>query len=110
MVSAKGSWALVLVLLLAGALWWTTRTVVIFTVRLSQERGRLVWAVSPRVGDEMRLSYNHSVEKTPVEGVFVIAQGPVLRIRETRMASVGTGLPNTVPERTRRQGYWIVVY
>ena len=57
----------------------------------------------------MRLSYNHSVEKTPVEGVFVIAQGPVLRIRETRMASVGTGLPNTVPERTRRQGEWIVV-
>lgn len=109
MVSGRWAGALVLVLLMACALWWTTRTVVIITVRLSQEEARLVRAVPARSGETVRLSYNHSVEKTPVEGVFVIADGPSLRIRETRMASVGTGLPNTVPERTRREGEWIVV-
>ncbi len=96
--------------LLAAVIFWTgTRTAVVFTVRLPREEGRLAAAVRTGEGEEMRLSYLHSVEKTPVEGRFVVAGGPSLRIRETRMASVGTGLPNTAPERTRREGGWMVV-
>ncbi|MCG6893625.1 MAG: DUF1850 domain-containing protein [Desulfobacteraceae bacterium] len=97
------------VLLAAVIFWAGTRPAVVFTVRLPREGDRLAAAVRTGEGEEMRLSYLHSVEKTPVEGRFVVSEGPSLRIRETRMASVGTGLPNTVPERTRREGGWLVV-
>ena len=60
-------------------------------------------------GSEVHLSYRHSVEKTMVEGILNIGPGPVLQAKETRMTSVGTGLPNTHPARTRRVGDWIVV-
>ena len=96
-------------LLVAFTIWMGTKSVAIFTVRVGQEAHRLVRAVLTQVEEEVRLIYHHSVEKSPVEGVFVIAEGPSLRIRETRMASVGTGLPNTAAERTRREGEWIVV-
>lgn len=55
------------------------------------------------------MSYRHSVEKTMVEGVFSVGPGPVLQAKETRMTSVGTGLPNTYAGRTRREGQWIIV-
>jgi hypothetical protein len=32
-----------------------------------------------------------------------------MQAKETRMTSVGTGLPNTYTARTRREGPWIVV-
>jgi len=44
-----------------------------------------------------------------VEGVFVVGPGPVIQAKETRMASVGTGLPNTYTARTRLEGQWIIV-
>ena len=66
-------------------------------------------------GDEVRIRYMHSVEKSPVEGRFEIAEDRQLEAVETRMkcmnylASVGTGLPNTVPDRTKIEDSWIVV-
>jgi hypothetical protein len=44
-----------------------------------------------------------------VEGRFHIGPGPSLLLQETRTKSVGTGLPNTYPDRTRREGDWLVV-
>ena len=44
-----------------------------------------------------------------VEGIFSVGPGPVLQAKETRMTSVGTGLPNTYTGRTRREGQWIIV-
>ena len=79
------------------------------TVRLPREGNALFGAIRVVPGREIRLSYRHSVEKTMVEGVFRIGPGPVLQAKETRMASVGTGLPNTYMERTRREGQWMVV-
>ena len=79
------------------------------TVRLPREENRLFGAVRVATGSDVILRYRHSVEKTMVEGVFVIGPGPVLQARQTRMTSVGTGLPNTHPARTRREGQWIVV-
>ncbi len=79
------------------------------TVRLPREENRLFGAVRVVPGGEIQLSYRHSVEKTMVEGMFNIGPGPLLQAKETRMTSVGTGLPNTHPSRTRRERDWIVV-
>jgi hypothetical protein len=100
---------LVLAALLLAASWVALRPATVFTVRLPLKNHRLVAAVPTRAGTMVRLSYRHSVEKTPVEGRFVVGEGPWLHIRETRMASVGTGLPNAYPQRTRREGSWLVV-
>lgn len=83
--------------------------VAVATVRLPREDNRLFAAVKTALGGDIRLHYRHSVEKTAVEGRFVVGTGPVLQAVETRMTSVGTGLPNTDPNRTRREGKWIVV-
>ena len=79
------------------------------TIRMPRSEQKLVCALKTIVGGDIRLNYLHSVERTSVEGRFMVGQGPTLLIRETRMMSVGTGLPNTAPERTRRDGQWIVV-
>lgn len=59
-------------------------------------------------GDVFLFSYIHSVEKTPVEGTFLIERRNGLRIVETRFSSHGAGLPN-VPGKTLRQNGWFVV-
>jgi hypothetical protein len=79
------------------------------TVRLPREENRLFGAVRVVPGSDVRLRYRHSVEKSMVEGVFVIGPGPVLQAKQTRMTSVGTGLPNTRTSSTRREGPWLVV-
>lgn len=79
------------------------------TIRLPRSEQKLIGAVKTTVGGDIRLSYLHSVERTSVEGRFSVGPGPSLLIRETRMMSVGTGLPNTAPGRTRRDGQWMVV-
>jgi len=81
----------------------------IFTLRLPRQSSALAAAVRVKTGQVIRLSYRHSVELMRVEGWFQIGQGPSLLLRETRTTSVGTGLPNTYPDRTRREGDWFVV-
>ena len=78
------------------------------TIRLPREKNRLVEAVKASVGEQLFLTYRHSVEKTKVQGVFEVAGKGLLNLA-TKMESVGTGLPNTSPERTTRQGKWLVV-
>jgi hypothetical protein len=95
-----------MVLLLSLVMFLRLDTV---TVRLPREENRLFKAVRVVSGSEVVLSYRHSVEKSMVEGVFVVGSGPELQAKQTRMASVGTGLPNTRLESTRRDGKWIVV-
>ncbi len=79
------------------------------TIRLPREKNVIFDALRVAPGSEIRLGYRHSVEKTMVEGVFGVGPGPVIQARETRMTSVGTGLPNTYTARTRREGQWLVV-
>jgi hypothetical protein len=81
----------------------------IFTLRLPRESSKLAAAVRVKTGQAVRLSYRHSVELMQVEGRFEVGPGPSLLLRETRMMSAGTGLPNTYPNRTRREGSWFVV-
>jgi hypothetical protein len=81
----------------------------VFTLRLPKYRFKQIEAIRINQGQEVVIAYRHSVERTRVEGRFTIGPGPALYVRETRMTSVGTGLPNSSPERTRRDGEWIVV-
>jgi hypothetical protein len=81
----------------------------IFTLRLPRQSSTLAAAVWVKSGQVIRLSYRHSVELMRVEGWFQVGPGPSLLLQETRTTSVGTGLPNTYPDRTRRAGDWFVV-
>ena len=81
----------------------------VFTLRLPRQSSILAAAVRVKRGQIIRLSYRHSVELTRVEGRFQIGSGPSLLLQETRTTSVGTGLPNTYPDNTRREGEWLVV-
>ena len=78
------------------------------TVRLPRSGNRLFAAVRVQTGADICLGYRHSVEKSAVQGCFRVGPGPVLQALETRMASTGTGLPNTHSQTTRREGDWIV--
>ena len=79
------------------------------TVRLPHEDHRLIEAARVSSGDTLNLSYRHSVERTHVVGRFTIGQDQTLLAAETRMTSVGTGLPNCEKDRTHREGEWLVV-
>jgi hypothetical protein len=81
----------------------------IVTVTLPKENNRLIASI--RVGDKdsIHLTYRHSVELTAVEGRFKIGPDSEILAVETRMESVGTGLPNAHPERTRIEDGWMVV-
>lgn len=81
----------------------------VLTVRLPREDFRLVEAVRVSEGTSFELGYLHSVERTKVVGHFTIGDNENLLATETWMMSVGTGMPNTEPKRTRREGEWIVV-
>jgi hypothetical protein len=81
----------------------------VFTLRLPKYEFKQIAAIRISQGQEVIIAYRHSVERTRVEGSFTIGPGPALYAHETRMTSVGTGLPNSSPERTRRDGEWIVV-
>jgi hypothetical protein len=93
---------------LIGALLFLVPVSVV-TVRLPREDFRLAGVARVSKGDPVELRYLHSVERTEVVGRFTIGDNDNLLAVETRMTSVGTGLPNTAPDRTRRQGEWIVV-
>jgi len=81
----------------------------VLTVRLPRQDFRLVGAARVSKDASFELEYLHSVERTKVVGRFTIDEKQKLLATETRMMSVGTGMPNTEPERTRREGDWIVV-
>ena len=79
------------------------------TIRLPDQNNKLAFVVPMETGERFTLVYRHSVEKTWIKGVFQVGQGPGILTVETRMTSVGTGLPNTFPNRTRQEGEWLVV-
>jgi len=94
------------IVLLAGLGLWPVEIV---TVRLPRADNQVIAAI--RVGEEDRivLTYRHSVELSTVEGIFKVGEDFRLQAVETRMESVGTGLPNAEPVRTKIQNGWQVV-
>ena len=81
----------------------------VFLIRLPESHPHVFFLERVSPGDEIVLTYRHSVEKTLVKGIFRVSDIPSLQAKETWMTSVGTGLPNTFSERTRTQGEWLVV-
>ena len=95
------------VLALTGGLAaWPLQTV---TVRLPRENDRLLAIVRVALEDSVSLVYRHSVELITVKGRFRVSRNAELLAVETRMESVGTGLPTTAVGRTRREDGWLVV-
>jgi hypothetical protein len=95
--------------LLSALVWWLTGQGPMVSLRLPDHDYRLIQAA--RLGPEewISLSYIHSVELTKVEGRFKLGPGPRLMAWETRLASMGSGLPNTYTDRTRKDRGWLVV-
>jgi hypothetical protein len=60
-------------------------------------------------GNDVRIYYRHSVERTPVEGRFEVDETRGLVAVQTRFTSNGSGLPNTAVARMHREGDWFVV-
>ncbi len=81
----------------------------LFTIRLPDQDHKIYFFESVQEGDEIVLTYRHSVEKTLVKGIFKVSSTPSLQAKETWMTSVGTGLPNTFYNRTRQEGKWLIV-
>jgi hypothetical protein len=79
------------------------------TIRLPENNNEIIILIPVDAGDRFSLSYRHSVEKTLVKGIFQVSRVPSILAVETRMTSVGTGLPNTFSKRTSRDGKWFVV-
>lgn len=79
------------------------------TIRLPHAHDKIFFLALLEPGERFSLTYRHSVEKTMVQGVFQVSEVPSMLAVETRMTSVGTGLPNTFSQRTTREGPWIVV-
>jgi len=93
-------------LLLIGLAVWPVQIV---TVMLPKEEGRRIAVVRVGARDTITLRYRHSVERTWVEGHFAVGPTSELLALETRIESVGTGLPNAVPEKTTKRNGWLVI-
>ncbi len=67
-----------------------------------------LFAVPVRDGDEVVLSYTHSVEKSTVEDVYVV-EGTDLRMDRTVFASFGAGLPSEADATLTEDGFVVSV-
>jgi len=100
-VSLSASLALVLTI----AVW----PVHVLEISLPNRNGLLIAVLRVCSGNQILLSYRHSVELTEVEGLFSIGPEFGLIAVETRFESSGSGLPDSSPEQTSRRGGWWVV-
>lgn len=104
MASRKTIWGLILAgSALAGLLFFPVQTL---EVR-SRQTGRVIFRAKAMPGDVFTFAYIHSIEKTPVEGVFAVEDDGALRVVETRFPSYGAGLP-VQAAGNREHGQWMV--
>ncbi len=92
-------------LLLFAAVW----QVQIVEVLLPKKGNQKIAVVRVTPGDVITLGYRHSNELILVEGRFSIDNRSRLHAIDTRFESSGSGLPVSFPERTTRDGKWMVV-
>ncbi len=76
-----------------------TRPVSEVRVALPDREGQIADSVWAQPQELLCMRYIHSVERTPVEGRFAIAEEGGFRAVETRTAGAGTGLPNVAKGR-----------
>lgn len=73
----------------------------------SRQTGRVILRAKAMPGHVFTFAYIHSIEKTPVEGVFAVEDDGALRVVETRFPSYGAGLPVQAAGK-REEGKWMV--
>lgn len=73
----------------------------------SSETGERYFAARVEEGDLVRLSWTHSIEKTPWVEEYEISDGE-LHLRETRVKSFGAGVDQNAPKVENRDG-WVVM-
>ena len=80
-----------LTILFGTSLWMFQE---IYVIRCSNTtQGKLIYIRDIRPGDWFTFKYIHSVQKTPVYEVFTIDEAGDIVLTETRMMSLGYGLP-----------------
>ena len=94
------------VLLMISLVFWPVQVV---TVTLPKQNNHKLAIIRIHPDDMIHFSYRHSVELTRVEGRFQVTPETELVAVDTRMESVGTGLPNAHPDRTSMEDGWLVV-
>ena len=99
------AWSVAGILTIAAIFW----PVQVVTVTLPKEDNRTLSINRIHSDDLIRFSYRHSVELTRVEGRFQVTKDTELVAVDTRMESVGTGLPDTHADRTIMKNGWLVV-
>ena len=60
----------------------------------------MLWRTAVSTGDVVTFDYIHSIELTPVQGLFAVEPDGWLRVVETRFPSYGAGLPVNVTGRS----------
>jgi hypothetical protein len=78
------------------------------TVRLPLAGNTLIFAAPDAKGSIFKICYLHSVDKSMVQGIFTVNSDNQLLLLETRMESVGTGLPIEANECIGKEGKWRV--
>jgi hypothetical protein len=79
-------------------------------VRLPDHGDRIAGSIMADLDEQVCMRYIHSVERTPVQGWFALAERGGFRAVKTKTTGTGTGLPNVVPDdRVTTQGQWLVI-
>lgn len=96
---------IIAMLLIVTAVW----QIQIVEVLLPKKGNQKIAVVRVNLKDVIKLGYRHSNELIQVEGRFSIDDRSRLHAIDTRFESSGSGLPVGFPERTTRDGKWMVV-
>lgn len=85
-----------LVIILLGAIffYWYANNLVLTIVPMNMDNKEAnTIAKKTFIGEEWKLIYTHSVQKTPVEEIFVVTSEKEFLLKATRYQSYGVGLP-----------------
>lgn len=98
--------ALILVLCLVLFSW----DVLVLRISLPHKQGHVVYQKIASPGTKLRMRYIHSVERTPVQGIFALDSQGGFKAERTLTTGTGTGLPNVVDDQhVSMQGKWMVI-
>ena len=87
-----------------------SRDVLVLRISLPYNQGQVVYRKMASPGTELRMRYIHSVERTPVQGIFALDSQGGFRAERTLTTGTGTGLPNVVDDQhVSMQGKWMVI-
>lgn len=102
---ARGGAALLAAMLVAAAAWLLAPQT--YVEVKNGETGEGYFAAEAGEGDTIRLSWTHSMERTPWVEEYEISDGE-FHLREVRIKSFGAGVDQIAPKVENRDG-WVVM-